>query len=122
MTLVGFRQASSPGRHCLVLVIRRALAKTSGLSGSRWNEGAACWGSRPQCGISMELRLMRKRGCAPSSFLLSRGSGNVIGCPAKEGVDIVHTLYMGGRLHLQIGPLLELRVLSSSCIQTFCAT
>lgn len=58
MTLVGFRPASSPGRHCLVLVIRRALAKTSGLSGSRWNEGAACWDPRAQwCGILMELRL-----------------------------------------------------------------
>lgn len=40
MTLVGFRPASSPGRHCLVLVIRRALAWA--LRGSIFVGGRCC--------------------------------------------------------------------------------
>ena len=65
MTLVGFRLASSPGRHCLVLVIRRALVKTSGLSGSRWNEGAACWGSPPAVVRHIDgAQTNAQRGCA----------------------------------------------------------
>lgn len=74
--LVDFQPVTCPGRQCLVLGVRRA-SKTSGLNGSRWNEGAACPGSQPALGgISTALRTMREkivRGEAGSSHTSGTG-------------------------------------------------
>lgn len=86
MSLVGFRPASSPGRHCLVLVIRRALAKTSGLAVPGGMRAQHARDPRPEwCGISMELRLMRKRGCAQCAHS-GRRTGSYIGRIGPDSV------------------------------------
>lgn len=99
--LVDFQPVTCPGRQCLVLGVRRA-SKTSGLNGSRWNEGAACPGSQPALG-GISTALGRFESHLGHGFSVFRGlsaseCAQMFTCRGPLGPFLLVAVGVAGRL------------------------